>query len=53
METNIEALVRESERLKVVAEYVENCLDSKYQVIDKDILCWLLGIENKEREANS
>ena len=49
MQTKFEEIVRDSERLAVVYEYVETCMKSKYQVIDKGILCMLLGIHYKER----
>ena len=49
MADKFEEIVRDSERLAVVYEYVDKCMNSKYQVIDKEILCLLLGIHYKER----
>ena len=49
MDLRYEELVKKEERLKMVTEYVERCMNDKYQVIDKPMLCWLLGIEYKER----
>lgn len=45
--SNIEQLIRESERLEVIAEYVKN---SKY--IDRETLLILLGFEPKENTNN-
>lgn len=49
MGDRLEELVRESERLMMVQKYVDQCMNEKYQVVDKNVLCMLLGIECRER----
>lgn len=49
MVDRFEELARDSERLIMVREYVKQCMNEKYQVVDKATLCILLGVEYKEK----
>ncbi len=53
MESLIETLARESERLRLVREYIAKRYNSgKYEFINMEELCFLLGIELVESEDN-
>lgn len=44
-----ENLVRDAERLQMVSDYVAKCMEGKYQLVDKDVLCLMLDIKCEER----
>ena len=43
-----EELLRDSERLCIVADYVTECMNTEYQLIGKEVLCLMLKIRKEE-----
>ena len=43
-ESNIEPLVRDSEKLQIITDYVE-----KHEILDRTILVGILGIQEKQK----